>query len=91
MNDIRSIPLDPEERWKESIDQLAVERNYKNRDEINVTKAGLGDSYESKLKMFFEVRLAYYPTYYLFYRYITAGAHARRRGNPLYPIWQRLF
>ena len=31
----------------------ARERGYKNRDEINVSKAGLGDIYEEKIKGFF--------------------------------------
>ena len=46
-----SIPVD--EKTDEKIDQVAEERDYKNRDVINVTKEGLGDSYEAKLKMFF--------------------------------------
>jgi 1,2-dihydroxy-3-keto-5-methylthiopentene dioxygenase len=31
----------------------AKERNYKNRDEINVSKAGMGEIYEEKIKGFF--------------------------------------
>lgn len=46
-----SIPV---ENWEEQINEVARERDYKNRDTINVTKEGLGDAYESKLKMFFE-------------------------------------
>ena len=45
--------LIPVENWKE-INEVAKERDYKNRDTINVTKEGLGDLYESKIKMFFE-------------------------------------
>jgi hypothetical protein len=33
----------------------AKERSYKNRDEINVSKEGLGDLYETKLKGFFRL------------------------------------
>jgi len=36
------------------IDAVATERNYKNRDVITITKDGLGDLYESKLKSFYE-------------------------------------
>lgn len=40
----------------------AKERGYKNRDEINVSKAGLGDLYEEKIKGFFRsVRSALPP------------------------------
>ncbi|KAL5514141.1 hypothetical protein ACEPAG_2902 [Sanghuangporus baumii] len=46
-----SIPVD--EKTDEKIDQVARERDYKNRDIINVTKEGLGDAYEEKLKTFF--------------------------------------
>lgn len=44
------IPLEGNE---ERIEDIARERDYKNRDIINVTKEGLGDQYEAKLKMFF--------------------------------------
>lgn len=36
------------------IEDIAKERGYKNRDTINVSKTGLGDLYESKIKGFFE-------------------------------------
>jgi 1,2-dihydroxy-3-keto-5-methylthiopentene dioxygenase len=39
---------------RKAIDQVAQERSYKNRDVINVSKAGMGDAYESKIKIFFE-------------------------------------
>jgi 1,2-dihydroxy-3-keto-5-methylthiopentene dioxygenase len=47
-----SIPVEGE--WEAQIDAVAKERGYKNRDTINVTKEGLGDIYESKIKTFFE-------------------------------------
>ncbi|KAG9080213.1 1,2-dihydroxy-3-keto-5-methylthiopentene dioxygenase [Ceratobasidium sp. 370] len=44
--------------WKidndSQVDEIAKERGYKNRDVINVSKGGLGDLYESKIKGFFE-------------------------------------
>jgi 1,2-dihydroxy-3-keto-5-methylthiopentene dioxygenase len=40
--------------WESEIDKIAKEKGYNNRDTINVTKEGLGDQYESKLKSFFE-------------------------------------
>lgn len=46
-----SIPV---ENWEPQINKVARERDYKNRDTINVTKEGLGDAYESKIKTFFE-------------------------------------
>lgn len=45
-----SIPV---ENWEPQIDAVAKERDYKNRDNLNVTREGLGDQYEGKLKMFF--------------------------------------
>ena len=39
----------------------AKERGYKNRDEINVSKAGLGDLYEEKIKGFFRSVGAFCP------------------------------
>lgn len=46
-----SIPV---ENWQSDIDNIAKERSYKNRDTITVTKEGLGETYESKIKMFFQ-------------------------------------
>jgi 1,2-dihydroxy-3-keto-5-methylthiopentene dioxygenase len=45
-----SIPTD---KWEPDIDRVAKERDYKNRDRLNVSKEGLGDQYEEKLKTFF--------------------------------------
>jgi 1,2-dihydroxy-3-keto-5-methylthiopentene dioxygenase len=55
----RTIPVDPAGEWESKIDIIAGERGYKNRDVINITREGLGDLYESKLKMFFEVHQLY--------------------------------
>ncbi|ELU40891.1 1,2-dihydroxy-3-keto-5-methylthiopentene dioxygenase [Rhizoctonia solani AG-1 IA] len=38
----------------EIVESVAKERGYKNRDTINVSREGLGDLYESKIKGFFE-------------------------------------
>ncbi|CAB4392347.1 putative ARD/ARD family protein [Rhizophagus irregularis] len=43
--------------YLEKVNGIAKERNYKNRDEITVSKEALGDSYESKLKIFFQEHL----------------------------------
>lgn len=40
-----------------SVDALASERNYKNRDEITVSPEKMGDAYESKVRMFFDEHL----------------------------------
>ncbi len=39
------------------VDALARERDYKNRDEIIVSPAKMGDVYESKVRMFFDEHL----------------------------------
>lgn len=51
-----TVPLDLETPggWEAEIDRIAEQQGYKNRDTINITKEGLGDLYEAKLKMFFE-------------------------------------
>ncbi|KAL0569835.1 1,2-dihydroxy-3-keto-5-methylthiopentene dioxygenase [Marasmius crinis-equi] len=46
------IPLTDD--YEQKIDEIAREREYKNRDFINITKEGLGDAYEEKIKMFYE-------------------------------------
>ena len=42
------------DNWEEQINAIARERKYKNRDEINITKEGLGDAYEEKIKSFYQ-------------------------------------
>ncbi|KAJ1303694.1 hypothetical protein OPQ81_008119 [Rhizoctonia solani] len=39
---------------QEIVESVAKERGYRNRDVINVSREGLGDAYESKIKGFFE-------------------------------------
>lgn len=41
----------------DQVDALAAERGYKCRDEISVSKEGLGELYETKLQSFFEEHL----------------------------------
>ncbi|GJN88907.1 hypothetical protein Rhopal_001878-T1 [Rhodotorula paludigena] len=41
----------------DQVEAIAKERGYKNRDEINVSKEGLGDIYEEKIKGFFREHL----------------------------------
>ncbi len=51
-----TIPVDQNSPggWETEIDKIAEQQGYKNRDTMNVTKEGLGDQYETKLKTFFE-------------------------------------
>ncbi|OWZ45870.1 1,2-dihydroxy-3-keto-5-methylthiopentene dioxygenase 1 [Cryptococcus neoformans c8] len=51
------IPIDPEGAWESKIDEFAKERGYKNRDRITVTREGLGEAYEEKIKSFFDEHL----------------------------------
>lgn len=48
------IPIDPEGAWESKIDEFAKKRGYKNRDRITVTREGLGEAYEEKIKSFFD-------------------------------------
>nr|ODO02140.1 1,2-dihydroxy-3-keto-5-methylthiopentene dioxygenase [Cryptococcus depauperatus CBS 7855] len=51
------IPIDSDNQWQGKIDKFARERGYKNRDQIIVTPKGLGESYETKIKSFFDEHL----------------------------------
>ncbi|KAK1921410.1 1,2-dihydroxy-3-keto-5-methylthiopentene dioxygenase [Papiliotrema laurentii] len=53
----QEIPIDAQGEWEKKIDAFAKERGYKNRDRITVTKEGLGESYEAKIKSFFDEHL----------------------------------
>jgi len=44
----------PVEGHEPRVDEIAKERGYKNRDLINVTKEGLGEIYDEKIKTFFQ-------------------------------------
>lgn len=41
----------------DDVNSLASKRDYKNRDEITVSPAAMGDVYEAKVKMFFQEHL----------------------------------
>lgn len=41
----------------EDVNNIAKERNYKNRDEITISPHTMGDAYETKVKMFFHEHL----------------------------------
>jgi len=45
------------EGYESKVNAVAQERGYKNRDTINVSKEGLGELYEQKIKGFFEEHL----------------------------------
>ncbi|GAA5846061.1 hypothetical protein JCM11251_005401, partial [Rhodosporidiobolus azoricus] len=42
---------------QEEVEKIAKDRGYKNRDEINVSRAGMGEIYEEKIKGFFREHL----------------------------------
>ncbi|KAJ7148163.1 Acireductone dioxygenase ARD family [Mycena crocata] len=44
----------PVEGYEPRVDEIARERGYKNRDLINVSKEGMGEIYEEKIKGFFQ-------------------------------------
>ena len=67
------------------VDAIAEERGYACRDEITVSRAGLGDAYEAKIKSFFAEHLHGAA------RLAERGLTRRRgRGDPLHPRWVRL-
>jgi len=47
----------PVEGYEKEIDNIATANGYKNRDTINVSKEGMGDAYETKIRSFFEEHL----------------------------------
>ncbi|KAK7032053.1 1,2-dihydroxy-3-keto-5-methylthiopentene dioxygenase [Paramarasmius palmivorus] len=49
------IPLS--DGYQEKVDDMAAARKYKNRDVINISREGLGDIYEEKIKAFFHEHL----------------------------------
>ncbi|CAE6488603.1 unnamed protein product [Rhizoctonia solani] len=75
----------------EIVESVAKERGYKNRDTINVSRAGLGDLYESKIKGFFEEHMHEDEEI----RYILDGTgyfDVRRTPDDLHPVeaWIRI-
>ncbi|KAG8861627.1 1,2-dihydroxy-3-keto-5-methylthiopentene dioxygenase [Serendipita sp. 411] len=81
------IPIDSDGNWEQAIDKVAEERSYKNRDIINVSKEGLGDQYEAKLKIFFAEHLHEDEEI----RYILDGAGFFDIREPNKDQWIRVF
>ena len=46
-----SIPVDPEDKWKETIETVAREREYKNRDVVESSRATLAEKYDNAMAM----------------------------------------
>ncbi|KAF9923959.1 1,2-dihydroxy-3-keto-5-methylthiopentene dioxygenase [Linnemannia zychae] len=46
-----------DENFAEQVDRICEERKYKNRDQITVSKEGLGDQFDAKIKTFFTEHL----------------------------------
>jgi 1,2-dihydroxy-3-keto-5-methylthiopentene dioxygenase len=46
-----SIPVDAEDKWQEEIDKVAQEREYKNRDVIESSRATMGEKYDGAMAM----------------------------------------
>ncbi|WWC57773.1 1,2-dihydroxy-3-keto-5-methylthiopentene dioxygenase [Kwoniella dejecticola CBS 10117] len=53
----KQIPIGDDKKWEDEINSFAKERGYKNRDQITVTREGLGAAYEDKIKSFFDEHL----------------------------------
>jgi 1,2-dihydroxy-3-keto-5-methylthiopentene dioxygenase len=47
------IPIDAEGKYEQEIAAIAKERNYKNHDIVAISKEGLGDEFETKIKSFY--------------------------------------
>ena len=43
------IPIDPQGKWKEGIETVAREREYKNRDVVESSRAVLGERYDDAM------------------------------------------
>jgi len=50
---LKNIPLDTEDGWEPEINKIAEERGCQNRDNMDVTKEGLGDQFETMLDKYF--------------------------------------
>lgn len=49
-----NIPVKDDGKWESEIDAVARDRQYKNRDVKESSKAILGDSYEEMMKMVYK-------------------------------------
>jgi len=50
---LKNIPLDIEGGWESEINKIAEERGCQNRDNMDVTKEGLGEQFETMLDKYF--------------------------------------
>ena len=78
-----------------AVNEIAQQRGYKNRDQINVSKAGLGDLYETKIKGFFEEWVArFWFDVRMSAEYSQSDilqTYASRRGDSVHSLGVRLF
>lgn len=49
-----SIPVDAEGKWEEEINKVAREREYKNRDVVESSRAVLGDEFDRKMAIVYD-------------------------------------
>ncbi|KAG2050237.1 Acireductone dioxygenase [Suillus hirtellus] len=47
------IPIDAEGKYEQEIAAVAKERSYRNHDIVSISKEGLGDEFETKIKSFY--------------------------------------
>jgi hypothetical protein len=83
----------PVEGYEDAVNEVAKERGYKNRDTINVSKEGMGDIYEEKIRGFFE---EYAVVLSCLDRCMSNSsdvmqAHARGRGDQIHSQWKWIF
>ena len=49
-----NVPVDDEGKWEKEIDSIAKEREYKNRDVKESSRAILGDSFNASMEMVYK-------------------------------------
>ncbi|KDQ15106.1 hypothetical protein BOTBODRAFT_32084 [Botryobasidium botryosum FD-172 SS1] len=54
---VQHVTIPTEEDWEAGINKLADERDYKSRDALDISRAGLGDEFEDKLRGFWTEHL----------------------------------
>lgn len=84
-----NVPVD--DRYETSANTIAAEREYKNRDIIELSRATLGEAYDAKLKVFFDEYVLLFLSGQPCVTFVARKASARRRRNTIYHRWQRVF
>ena len=72
-----SVPVDAEGKWKQEIEKVAHEREYKNSDIVASSRETMGEKFEGAMAMVWKEYVLMYSEYYVEIGLTYLQTHAR--------------